>query len=121
MRRTLSWMLLGCLTAQAAAAADLGVAAKKLVIVDKLVAAGKAKAVFVASDPAVTKGSGTDPTTINLQLSVDYQGETGPASGVFAVPAGGSIWLNIAKSGTGVVVPVSQISVRLRRGEFTGN
>jgi len=38
-----------------------------------------------------------------------------------AVPAGGSIWLNIAKSGTGVVVPVSQISVRLRRGEFTGN
>ena len=38
-----------------------------------------------------------------------------------AVPAGGSIWLNIAKSGSGVVVPISQISVRLRRGEFQGN
>ena len=42
------------------------------------------------------------------------------ASGA-AVPAGGSIWLNISKAAAGVVVPVSQISVRLRRGEFTGN
>jgi cysteine-rich repeat protein len=71
-------------------AADLGVAAKKLVIVDKLAAAGKAKAVFVASDPAVTKGSGTDPSTISLELFFGYQGVGGPASGTFSIPAGAS-------------------------------
>jgi len=38
-----------------------------------------------------------------------------------AIPAGGSIWLNIAKTGTGVQLPISQFCVRLRRGEFTGN
>lgn len=38
-----------------------------------------------------------------------------------AVPAGGGIWLNIAKSGAGVVVPISFFVLRLRRGEFTGN
>jgi len=38
-----------------------------------------------------------------------------------AIPAGGGLWLNIAKSGAGVVVPVSIINVRFRRGEFTGN
>src|SRR3954470_10745486 len=38
-----------------------------------------------------------------------------------AIPAGGGLWLNIAKSGTGVVVPVSVFNIRFRRGEFTGN
>ena len=37
------------------------------------------------------------------------------------VPAGGGLWLNIAKTGAGVVVPPSLINVRFRRGEFTGN
>jgi cysteine-rich repeat protein len=71
-------------------AADIGVAAKKLVIVDKVVAAGKAKAVFVAADPAVTKGSGTDENAIGVELFLGYQGALAPASGSFAVPAGAS-------------------------------
>ena len=38
-----------------------------------------------------------------------------------AIPPGGGLWLNIAKAAAGVVVPVSIINVRFRRGEFTGN
>lgn len=35
------------------------------------------------------------------------------------VPASvGGIWFNIAKTGTGVVVPVSYVLIRIRRGEF---
>jgi hypothetical protein len=91
MRRS-SWKLaliaVGLSLAVPSGAADLGVAAKKLVILDKLVASGKAKAVFVASDPAVTKGSGTDPDAISLEFFFGYQGTGGPASGTFSVPAG---------------------------------
>lgn len=36
------------------------------------------------------------------------------------IPAGGGLWLNIAKSGTGVIVRAGIFAVRLRRGEFTG-
>jgi hypothetical protein len=36
------------------------------------------------------------------------------------IPAGGGLWLNIAKSGTGVVVRAGILTVRLRRGEFSG-
>jgi len=69
-------------------AADIQIAGKKLVIVDKLVAATKAKAVFVAKDPGVTKGSGTDPAQIDAQLDISYDS----ASGVFLAPQG-SGWL----------------------------
>jgi hypothetical protein len=34
-----------------------------------------------------------------------------------AIPPGGGLWLNIAKNGTGVVVPVSNYTVRLQRAE----
>jgi len=34
------------------------------------------------------------------------------------VPAGGGLWFNIAKSGTGVVIPISNYTIRLQRGEF---
>ncbi len=34
-----------------------------------------------------------------------------------AIPAGGGLWFNIAKSGTGVVVPISQYVVRLSKAE----
>lgn len=34
-----------------------------------------------------------------------------------AIPAGGGLWFNIAKSGTGVVVPISQFVVRLSKAE----
>jgi hypothetical protein len=58
---------------------DLGVAAKKLIVVDKLAAAGKARAVYVASDPAVTKGISTDAGAIGLELFFGYEGVTAPA------------------------------------------
>jgi len=71
-----------------ASAADISIAGKKLVVVDKIVAATKAKAVFVAKDPAVTKGSGIDPAQLDAELDVSYDS----ASGVFLAPQG-SGWL----------------------------
>jgi hypothetical protein len=61
-----------------------GVSAKKLIVVDKLTKAGKAKTVYVASDGAVTKGAGEDTTTISARFDVVYDS----ASGAFVVPAG---------------------------------
>jgi cysteine-rich repeat protein len=75
---------------QSTRADDLGVTGRKLVIVDKLATSGNAKTVFVAFDPAVTKGTGTSLDTIALEFFVGYQGEGGPASGSFSVPAGAS-------------------------------
>lgn len=40
----------------------------KLIVLDKLAQASKAKAVFVAQDPAITKGAGTDPLQIMATL-----------------------------------------------------
>jgi hypothetical protein len=79
---------LGMIAAGVAHAADIPVASKKLIIVDKTVLATKAKAVFVAKDPAITKGSGTDPAQIGGELDVSYDS----ASGVFLAPQG-SNWL----------------------------
>jgi hypothetical protein len=53
--------------------------------VDKLTTANKAKVVFVAKDPAVTKGAGEDVEQISVQLDVAYG--NGNAAGAFAVPA----------------------------------
>lgn len=33
------------------------------------------------------------------------------------IPAGGGLWINITKGGTGVVVPISRYHIRLQRGE----
>src|SRR5262245_1074718 len=71
-----------------ATAQDIGIVSKKLVIVDKIVAAGKAKTVYVASDPAVTKGSGTDVGSISLELATSYQSALGPTTGTFAANVG---------------------------------
>lgn len=78
------------LGATAARATDIGVAPTKLIIVDKLAAAGKAKAVFVAKDGAVDKGMGTDVGDISAQFDVKYAGASGNASGKFLLPAGAS-------------------------------
>ena len=71
-----------------AMAADIGVVGLKLIILDKLAAASKAKMVFVTKDAAVTKGSGTDAADIDAQL--DISGTTG--SGSFVMPQGAN-WL----------------------------
>jgi cysteine-rich repeat protein len=88
--RVLSGLVLVGLVAGVADAADIGVAAKKIVVVDKLASSGKAKAVFAAKDAGVTKGAGTDTSTIALDLFFGYQGTQGPASGQFVVPPGPS-------------------------------
>jgi hypothetical protein len=62
----------------------VGVVAKKLIVVDKLTLASKAKLVYVAKDAAVTKGTGTDTTDISATFDVAYDAE----AGAFAVPAG---------------------------------
>ena len=80
----------GAFTAQAA---DVGVAPTKLIVVDKFAASGTAKAVFVAKDAAIAKGSGTDTATISAQLQMSYDNDANaPISGAFNAPSGGN-WL----------------------------
>jgi hypothetical protein len=74
--------------ASSAMAVDISVVPLKLIIVDKIVASGTAKAVFVVKDPAVTKGPGTNVAAISSQLDVSYDA----TSGSFVNPSG-SNWL----------------------------
>lgn len=78
------------LAAAAAGAADVPVVTRKLVVVDKLTAAGKAKLVYVSKDQdaGITKGAGTDPDRIAVRFDVAYA--NGSAAGAFVVPAGAS-------------------------------
>lgn len=66
-----------------ASAADIGVVPKKLVVVDKLAVAGKAKLVFVSKDTAagITKGTGTDVDMISVDFALAY------ANGSAGVPS----------------------------------
>jgi hypothetical protein len=72
--------------ASSAMAVDVPVTPLKLIIVDKIVASGSAKAVFVVKDAAVTKGTATG--TISSQLDISYDAQ----SGSFVNPAGAN-WL----------------------------
>lgn len=69
-------------------AADIPITGLKLIVLDKLATASKAKAVFVAKDGAVTKGAGTDPAQIEATLDIAYDS----VSGAFLMPPGGK-WL----------------------------
>jgi len=69
-------------------ALDFPIVANKLIVVDKLTAAGRAKAVFVSRDIAVAKGTGTDPAQIDAVLDVGYDG----TNGSFLMPQGAD-WL----------------------------
>lgn len=74
----------------AAHAANVGVIPTKLIVVDKLAGAGKAKTVYVSKDQAagITKGASTDPTQITVRFDVVYG--NGSAAGAFTLPAGAS-------------------------------
>jgi hypothetical protein len=63
------------------------VSGRKLIVVDKLAAAGQAKVVYVSKDTTagITTGAGTDVDDISAAFTFGYDG----ASGAFAVPAGG--------------------------------
>lgn len=69
---------------------DVGITGKKLVIVDKITAAGKAKIAYVAKDTTADKGDTNDPAQISATL--EYQSPTLGASGSAAMPQG-SGWL----------------------------
>jgi cysteine-rich repeat protein len=70
--------------------AFIGVTPTKLITVDKL-AVSKAKVVYVAKDPAVTKGAGTDATMIGVEFTAAY--DNGLATGDFVLPAADPGWL----------------------------
>jgi len=73
-------------------AAEVGVTGKKLVIVDKLEAADKAKVVYVSKlDPGIDKGASGDPTQMAATFVVEYA-DNASISGGFVMPAG-SGWL----------------------------
>lgn len=62
-----------------ASAAEIGVVGTKLIIVDKLLAAGKAKVVYVSKDPTagITKGSATNRSTIEATFDFGYDATAG--------------------------------------------
>src|SRR5262245_60766608 len=72
MARALSGILLLLGAATAARATDIPVTGLKLVVIDKTVAPGSAKAVFVAKDPSVTKGSGDSLIFLGADLGIAY-------------------------------------------------
>jgi hypothetical protein len=71
-----------------AGAADVPIAGVKLIVSDKTALTGKAKVVFLAKDPDIMKGSGTNPAASEATLYVAYDG----VNGAFAMPQG-SGWL----------------------------
>jgi len=87
------------MTIAPALAADVGVEATKLIAIDKLASAGKAKVVFVSKDSsgAITKGTSTAPGSIGATFDFSYDGTGGPTAGQFLMPAGavsgGAGWL----------------------------
>jgi hypothetical protein len=91
MRSMLSAVLVVTVTTTVMAA-DIPVTPTKLIVVDKLSSAGKAKVVFVAKDAGATKGAGADVDQISVQLDMVY--DNGNAAGAFAVPArSGNGWV----------------------------
>ena len=120
MKRVRMAMLVLVATATAAAATDIPVGALKLIIVDKIAAAGSAKVSFVIKDASVSKGSGEDPGTILAEMGVAYDSNDGS----FQMPAGG-LWIvnksTVAKyvnkpapSGGGVKVSVVKPSLLVK-------
>lgn len=82
--RVAAAVLLACLvTASAVSAGTTGVVPKKLVLIEKN---GKGKAVFLAVDPAATKGAGSDPAAIAARLDVAWDA----TAGAFVMPLGAS-------------------------------
>jgi len=75
-------------TAAGSHAANVGIVPTKLIVIDKLSASSKAKAVFVAKDAAVTKGTGTDVGAISVQVKTAYTDYS--EIGSFILPAGAS-------------------------------
>ena len=94
MRATVAiGLLLGL--ALCAQGADLGVAGAKLVLIDKLATAGKAKTVFVVrDDPAIEKGAAGDPGQLAGRFEWFYTDASASVGGAFdLVNAGAGAWI----------------------------
>ena len=81
MRKTVGLLALAAAVAMGATvaqAANIGVIPTKYIVVDKLSAAGKAKAVYVSKDQGagITKGAGEDVNDISVTFDVVYDAET---------------------------------------------
>jgi hypothetical protein len=90
MRAPTVWFVFALVLGSAAHAENVGVVPTKLIVVDKLAAAGKAKAVYVSKDQAagITKGAGTDATQISVHFDVVYgNGNAAGASRCQRAPA----------------------------------
>jgi pimeloyl-ACP methyl ester carboxylesterase len=69
-------------------AADAGVTGRKLIVVDKLAAANKAKVVFVSKlDAGIDKGAAGDPALLDGTFEVFYEDAPGSVTGTFVMPA----------------------------------
>jgi len=80
-----------CVFAGWSSAADVGVAGRKLIVIDKLATASKAKVVFVAKgDPGIEKGPGGDPADLDGTFEVFYESAGSSVGGTFVMP---SPWL----------------------------
>jgi hypothetical protein len=75
-----------------AKAANVGVTPTKLIVVDK--GASGAKAVFVAKDGLIDKGTGTDTSTISVTFDFEYDNGVDPSTaGQFVAAEGSANWL----------------------------
>ena len=75
------------LAAPAAWAIDIGVTGRKLIMIDKLTAAGKAKVVFVSKgDLAIDKGPAGDPAELSGTFEVFYEDAPSSVLGTFVMP-----------------------------------
>lgn len=84
MARGLSAILLVIGAATAARGTDIPVTGLKLIVVDKTAASGLAKAVFVAKDPSVTKGS----SILTHLIAADFGIAFDATRGAFTMPSG---------------------------------
>ena len=75
--------------ASTALAADIGISADKLLIIDKTAVNGTSKVIFVSHDPNISKGTADDPAEIEATLHIYY--DDAPANdALFRLP---SPWL----------------------------
>lgn len=82
---TVSIAILATAAAAPAPAANVPIAARKLTVIQRPDPT-KSRVIFVGRDSAVTKGPGTDPDAISVELTVAYA--DGSATGVVSVPGG---------------------------------
>jgi hypothetical protein len=67
---------------------DVGITAKKLVVVDKVGVTGSAKIVYAATlDPGIAYGPGSDPPLVSGRFEVFYGDRPSSVHGAFVLPA----------------------------------